>query len=947
MVVSQNMQGCNLETLADYLPELPREWSALCMQEFGTYVDGQQLVTPEEHLLVVGGSTRTRCTAILLHKALVSKLQQTRYGEYSTSLTLRLPSGLVTIISSHLPHSGYSNEVWHAALDELETHCTSPHLVIGIDANTVVNPEISPHSGPFVCNSPWSDRSVELAALAERHHLYFTNTYDPAVGADFKLDRWSAITWRSWNSERQIDFTMTSLPFARSGVYDVCYPTDHRAVQVECEMEVYQRSRHGPRTLLKWKPVTQTAFAELLPAPAHHTLTDTEYNDYVQALHQAASATAAPSRRQLRYDAVNDIQPQNYPNTRAWRVARAQAVRAQREINRIADLRDALQNRLSKMETRRILTGRIASKPLQSLNGNVDRDCWPTIVATFWASVFALPEHQQQSEQHYYDEMSDKAYEELTAYTDDGDAPPWAQVDAAFVLDLLGTMSSGRGGGPDGLTLEVLRALPWQHLQGLAQLLCGWILGSGLLPSDWAIEHCVLLPKIPHALVVKDFRPIARVPILLRLYGKFLVRQALHFSPGILTDEFPQFAVTKGLRGTEAIMNLKLILERCWSQNVPVWIAKLDIRKAFDSILHSAIGKGLEDLAVPVGLIDAFLILLRHNTCYMHLGEITSDAIPKHRGTGQGHTESPFLFCVGMRYALLGLWRLWSTLPSLLPWHLLLFMDDILLAASTWDELLDKLLAVQAALHTIGLELNVEKSIVVTNVLCPPLEVQVGTQPIPVRGEFVYLGVHFCHKGDTMETYFHRVRAAWAAFWKWARLLTAHQLPLRDRLRLLDSTVFGALGYGLECLTLTKQLFQHLRALQHTMLIKVYGVKRCAVETWVDYQIRARRFVRSQLPAGTRWSSRVAFRWWHWAGHCGRLPPQRASTVKWLDLAHTQTRRALGGSPELRVGFNRRWERLLMDVFQGPWQHHACQREHWGAQYTAVFHPWLVQRAWL
>eukprot|EP00971_Amphidinium_carterae_P066892 1324775-Amphidinium_carterae.1 len=61
------------------------------------------------------------------------------------------------------------------------------------------------------------------------------------------------------------------------------------------------------------------------------------------------------------------------------------------------------------------------------------------------------------------------------------------------------------------------------------------------------------------------------------------------------------------------------------------------------------------------------------------------------------HSQTPWLWS---GFALLGLWRRWSALPSLLPWHLLLFMDNILLAASSWDELLDKLLAVQAALHT-------------------------------------------------------------------------------------------------------------------------------------------------------------------------------------------------------------------------------------------------------
>eukprot|EP00971_Amphidinium_carterae_P213410 4235321-Amphidinium_carterae.1 len=68
----------------------------------------------------------------------------------------------------------------------------------------------------------------------------------------------------------------------------------------------------------------------------------------------------------------------------------------------------------------------------------------------------------------------------------------------------------------------------------------------------------------------------------------------------------------------------------------------------------------------------------------------------------------------------------------------------------------------------------------------------------------------------------------------------------------------------------------------------------------------------------TRRTHRLASRWWDWAGHCGRLLAARGCTLQWYDLSATQTRRALGGSLELRVGQDRRWERQLVDVLGGP-----------------------------
>ena len=71
-----------------------------------------------------------------------------------------------------------------------------------------------------------------------------------------------------------------------------------------------------------------------------------------------------------------------------------------------------------------------------------------------------------------------------------------------------------------------------------------------------------------------------------------------------------------------------------------------------------------------------------------------------------------------------------------------------------------------------------------------------------------------------------RISSGWSCFHKHKQELTGRQYPLRDRLRLFDSTVTPTVLYGCEAWTLKDPMKRRLRAVQRKMLRMVLGSRR-------------------------------------------------------------------------------------------------------------------------
>ena len=92
-----------------------------------------------------------------------------------------------------------------------------------------------------------------------------------------------------------------------------------------------------------------------------------------------------------------------------------------------------------------------------------------------------------------------------------------------------------------------------------------------------------------------------------------------------------------------------------------VWMASLDLEKAFDRLVHEAVFSGLCTAGVDATTMEAIRDLYAQQTAYVQLDEQTrSRLLEVLRGVRQGDPMSPALFANSVRVAMTSLKAKWE-----------------------------------------------------------------------------------------------------------------------------------------------------------------------------------------------------------------------------------------------------------------------------------------------
>ena len=262
---------------------------------------------------------------------------------------------------------------------------------------------------------------------------------------------------------------------------------------------------------------------------------------------------------------------------------------------------------------------------------------------------------------------------------------------------------SGSAPGPDGLTASVFRGVPMSILVRILNL----IIWCGRLPAHLATARTVFIPKKCGAVSPGDFRPISITSFFARCLNKILATRS---EKHILLDE-RQRAFRNHVDGCrDNIFLLDHILRDRYTSHKSMYLATVDLSKAFDSVSH----KTLMSAAKAAGMPEPMLAYLsdfykQASTSIIGCGW-ESDKIRVSRGVRQGDPFSPFIFNLVIDGLL-------KSLPTEVGVDIggrkinaVAFADDIFLVAETvvgLDHLLNK---ANVFLEKCGLLINSDKS---------------------------------------------------------------------------------------------------------------------------------------------------------------------------------------------------------------------------------------------
>lgn len=152
-------------------------------------------------------------------------------------------------------------------------------------------------------------------------------------------------------------------------------------------------------------------------------------------------------------------------------------------------------------------------------------------------------------------------------------------------------------GADDGLVAEMLKTRHTGLVEAIALFFTDIPNGDRLPPTTWKATKLKVLFKKGDAELPKNYRPISVIPVLAKLYSIVLYERIRDLVEDRLAEE--QFGFRRGRGCTDAVHILRTVVEKSAEWGEPLFMAALDVEKAFDRVHHADLFAALSAVLEP------------------------------------------------------------------------------------------------------------------------------------------------------------------------------------------------------------------------------------------------------------------------------------------------------------------------------------------------------------
>ncbi|KAI0519028.1 hypothetical protein KFK09_006467 [Dendrobium nobile] len=384
---------------------------------------------------------------------------------------------------------------------------------------------------------------------------------------------------------------------------------------------------------------------------------------------------------------------------------------------------------------------------------------------------------------------------------------------------------------PDSMvSIFIFIGLDGTSLALLIKAVCSFFT-KNYLPRGVKATALVLIPKHKHASNISDFRPIALCNVLYKCIAKILANRLSLVMPYIVKPN--QSGFVKHRISSDNILLAKEILAHCNKNCTKIFCAKLDIRKAFDSVAREFLIARLHQIGFPTQFMNWIKSCIFDVNFSVILNGGLEGYFPSSAGLRQGCPLSPLLFCLVMDAfsSLLDASGFSFSLEGFSITHLLYADDVLIFGEASFDnchvlnEVLNKF-----ALAS-GLHINLDKSSIMfpkclrnSTAICDAVAIHNVCESIN------YLGIPLSFKVLKIADFMPLIDSLSKKMSGWRAKL----LSIAGRLQFFKFTMINSIAYWIRGSIMPKSILKFIKRISSKFLLfgEMDGCKKIHMLSW-------------------------------------------------------------------------------------------------------------------
>ena len=471
-------------------------------------------------------------------------------------------------------------------------------------------------------------------------------------------------------------------------------------------------------------------------------------------------------------------------------------------------------------------------------------------------------------------------------------------------------LPQGKAPGMDGIPAEVVQVAGEPFMENLHELLLKcW--RDGEVPQDMRDAKIVTLYKNKgDKSDCNNYRGISLLSIVGKVFAKIVLNRLQKLGDRVYPES--QCGFRRNRSTVDMIFSLRQLQEKCREQQKPLYIAFIDLTKAFDLVSREGLFCILEKIGCPPKLLSIIKSFHTDMKGTVQFEGDHSEPFDIKSGVKQGCVLAPTLF--GIFFAVMlkhafgsntegiflhtrsdgGLYNV-SRLKAMTKVTKrlirdLLFADDAAIVTHTPGELQRLMNLFSRACAIFGLTVSIKKTnIMVQGVPVHP-EITVNDQVLDVVDEFPYLGSTISSDLSLNKEISKRIAKAASTLSKLTeRVWENSSLTIHTKMAVYRACVLSTLLYGSESWPTYTTQEDELNAFHMRSLRRILGIK------WDDYVTNKTVLETTNMTTVYYMLSERRLRW---LGHICRMPDGRIpKDILFGELAQGSRAR---GRPHLR-----------------------------------------------